>query len=58
MTMMMMMMMQFTETEMISDTTDVWRLEFTSLQPEDFGMYMCEATNDLDIAVGTVTLSR
>jgi len=43
---------------MISDTTDVWRLVFTSIEPEDLGVYTCEAKNDLGIALGTITLSR
>jgi len=58
--MMMMMMDDFDDavTEMISDTTDLWRLTFISLQPEDFGIYTCQASNDLDVAVGEITLSR
>jgi len=52
------MMMCITVSEIISDTTEVWRLKFTSLQSEDFGTYTCEARNDLGIAVGKITLSR
>ena len=56
--MMMMMMMQTAATEIISDRTDIWRLEFTSLQPEDLGVYTCAARNDIGIAEGIITLSR
>ena len=45
-------------TEVVSDTTDIWKLIFTSLQPQDFGTYSCEASNDLDTTVGRITLSR
>jgi len=58
MIMMMRMMMLIAVTEMRSDTTDVWSLKFTSLQPDDFGLYTCEASNDLDTDVGQVILSR
>jgi len=54
----MLIMMCITVSEIISDTTEVWKLKFTSLQSEDFGSYTCEARNDLGIAVGTITLSR
>jgi len=50
--------MQITVTERISDTTDIWRLEFSSLQPEDFGVYYCEARNELNFDVAETTLSR
>jgi len=53
-----MMMMQITVTEVISNTTDVWRLKLTSVQLEDFGTYICEASNDVDSAVGNITVSR
>jgi len=51
-------LMQITVTERISDTTDIWRLEFSSLQPEDFGVYYCEARNELNFDVAETTLSR
>jgi len=58
MTVMTLKLMQIVVTETVSNTTDIWKLVFTSLQQDDFGTYMCEASNDLDTAVGEVILSR
>jgi len=51
-------MIAVAETDMISGTTNAWRLKFMSLMPEDLGLYTCEAGNDLSDAIGEITLSR